>query len=82
MGRGRVVRLAGHRRVPRERSQTIRQGVMRTVVARERTRPLAAGEPRGSLRRLGEVARCGVVGARGGLVLITGWLWAFDGGRG
>ena len=55
---------------------------MRIVVARERTRPLATGEPRGWPGRLGEVARNGVVRMRAGLLLVTGQLWAVDSGRG
>ena len=66
-----------------ERSQTTRQRANEDcVVARERTRPLATGEPRGWPGRLGEVARDGVVRIGGGLLPITGQLWAVDSGRG
>ena len=65
-----------------EHSQTTRQRAMRTVLAREITRPLATGEPRGWPGRLGEVARDGVVRIGGGLLPITGQLWAVDSGRG
>jgi hypothetical protein len=65
-----------------EHWQTTRQRAMRTLVARGRTRTLATGEPRGWPGRLGEVARDGVVRMRGGLLPITGQLWAVDSGRG
>jgi hypothetical protein len=65
-----------------ERSETARQRAMRTVVAGVRTRLLAAGESRGWLGRLCEVASDGVVRVRGGLPVIAGQLWVVDSGRG
>ena len=69
-------------RGPVSARRRLRQHATRTVVARERTRPLAAGEPRGWLGRLGEVAREGLVRVRDGLLRINGGLWAVDRGQG
>jgi hypothetical protein len=65
-----------------ERWQTSRQRAMRAVGARERTWPLAGGEPKGRLGRLGVVARGCVVRVRGGRLLIRGHLEAVDGSLG
>ena len=72
------MRLAGHRRVARERSQTIRQGLMRTVVARRECGP--RGSRGAGWGRSATSPAAVQFGVRGVLVLITGQLWAVDGG--